>query len=127
MIYDELEQYCRIPKSSDAYASEEKVSQNALKLCHWSKKSYHIYFFACCATGKTKNFFATYNTWTIGKLHYKKENKVSDIFFQRYVGDLLSPAETILVSLFQIAAHLFCTYRTDRCAASRYIMTARGQ
>ena len=74
------------------------------------------------------NFFcATHNMWTIGKLLYNKENIVSHIFFQRYLGNLLSPAETILVSLLQIAAHLLCTYRTDGCAASRYIMTARVQ
>ena len=43
------------------------------------------------------------------------------------MGDLLSPEQTILVSLLQIAAHLFCTYHTDGSAPSRYIMTARGQ
>ena len=92
------------------------------------KKLCHIYFFAWCAMGKTKLFLcAKHSTWTIVKLRYNKEKKVSHIFFQRYLGDLLSPAETILVSLLQIAAHLFRTYRTDGFAPSCYIMTARDQ
>ena len=92
------------------------------------KKLYHIFFFCVLRYDQDeKKFVATYNTWTIGKLHYNKENKVSDIFFQRYLENLLSPARTILVSLLQIAAHLVRTYRTDGIAVSHYIMTARGQ
>jgi len=93
---------------SVANASEEKVPQNALKLYHWSKNcTISIFFFMLCY-GQDKNFFfASHNTWTVGKLHYNNENKVSDIFFQRYLGDLLFPAETILVSLLQISAHLY--------------------
>ena len=76
---------------------------------------------------RRKLFFALHTRERSENYITIKRKKVSYIFFQRYLGDLLSPAEIILVSLLQIDAELFRTYRTDDCAASCYIVTTRGQ